>query len=32
MYFIEAMGKDGHGRIYPDLNKTTPYLVVKRQR
>jgi hypothetical protein len=32
MYFIEAMGKDGNGRIYPDLNKTTPYLVVKLQR
>ena len=32
MYFIEAMGKDGNGRIYPDLNKRTPYLIVKLQR
>jgi hypothetical protein len=32
MYFIEAMGQDGHGRIYPDLNFETPYVVVKLHR
>ena len=32
MYFIEAMDKTGHGRIYPDLNKETPYIIVKLQR
>ena len=32
MYFIEAMDKNGNGRIYPDLNHATPYIVVKLQR
>jgi hypothetical protein len=32
MYFIEAMDKDGNGRIHPDLSKETPYVVVKLQR
>lgn len=32
MYFIEAMDKTGSGRIHPDLNKETPYIVVKLQR
>jgi hypothetical protein len=32
MYFIEAMGNDGNGTIYPDLNKETPYVVVKLKR
>ena len=32
MYFIEAMDPEGKGRIYPDLNKQTPYVVVKLQR
>jgi hypothetical protein len=32
MYFIEVMDKQGNGRIHPDLNKTTPYIVVKLQR
>ena len=32
MYFIEAMDQDGNGRIHPDLNKDTPYVVVKLQR
>jgi hypothetical protein len=32
MYFIEAMDKNGNGRIHPDLNKETPYVVVKLQR
>lgn len=29
MYFIEVMDKKGRGRIYPDLNKETPYRFVK---
>lgn len=29
MYFIEAMDNKGRGRIYPDLNKETPYRFVK---
>ena len=32
MYFIEVMDKDGNGRIHPDLNRETPYVVVKLQR
>jgi hypothetical protein len=32
MYFIEAMGKQGNGTIHPDLDKETPYVVVKLQR
>ncbi len=32
MYFIEAMDKDGNGRIHPDLSKETPYVVVRLQR
>lgn len=29
MYFIEVMDNKGNGRIYPDLNKETPYIIVK---
>jgi hypothetical protein len=29
MYFIEVMDNHGNGRIYPDLNKQTPYYFVK---
>jgi hypothetical protein len=32
MYFIEAMDNKGNGRIHPDLNQETPYVVVKIQR
>jgi len=32
MYFIEAMGKNGNGRIHPDLDHETPYIVVKLRR
>jgi hypothetical protein len=32
MYFIEAMAKNGNGRIYPDLNNQMPYIVVELQR
>ncbi len=31
MYLIEAMDNHGNGRIYPDLNKETPYVVVDLQ-
>jgi hypothetical protein len=29
MYFIELMDNNGRGKIYPDLNKETPYRFVK---
>jgi len=29
MYYIALMDKDGHGRIFPDVNKETPYKVIK---
>jgi hypothetical protein len=29
MYLVEMMGKKKNGAIYPDLNKQTPYVVVK---
>ncbi|MBV9124670.1 MAG: hypothetical protein JO112_15040 [Planctomycetes bacterium] len=32
MYLIEAMDNRGNGRIYPDLNRETPYLVVHLAR
>jgi hypothetical protein len=32
MYFIEAMDNNSNGRIHPDLNKETPYIVVKLKR
>lgn len=32
MYLIEAMDKDGNGKIYPDFEKETPYIVVKLRR
>ena len=32
MYFIEAMDQDGNGGIFPDLEKETPYVVVKLKR
>ena len=31
MYLIEAMDNDGNGRIHPDLNKETPYVMVDLQ-
>lgn len=27
-YFVEVMGRNGAGRIYPDLDRETPYVVV----
>jgi hypothetical protein len=32
MYFLEATDRPGTGRIYPDLDNETPYVVVKLQR
>src|SRR5262245_29427937 len=32
MYFIEVIDNRGNGKIYPDLEKETPYVVVKLQR
>ena len=32
MYLIEVMDNRGHGRIYPDLNTGTPYIVVRLAR
>ena len=32
MYFIEAMDKQGTGKIHPDLNRETPYVVVPLTR
>ena len=32
MYFIETVDRHGNGRIYPDLEKETPYVVVKLER
>ncbi len=32
MYLIEVMDNNGNGRIYPDLNNETPYIIVKLNR
>src|SRR5437899_10188540 len=32
MYFIEAMDHAGNGKIYPDLDKETAYVIVKLER
>lgn len=32
MYFFEVIDATGHGRIYPDLEYETPYIVVKLKR
>ena len=32
MYFVEVMDARGQGRMYPDLEKETPYVVVRVQR
>ncbi len=32
MYFIEATDRDGNGRIFPDLETETPYIVVPLDR
>ena len=32
MYLMEIMDNRGNGRIYPDLNKDTPYIVVRTGR
>ncbi len=32
MYFIEVMDSEGRGRIYPDFELETPYVVIKLER
>jgi hypothetical protein len=32
MYLIEVMDNNGNGKIFPDLNKETPYVIVKLKR
>lgn len=32
MYYIALMDRDSHGRIYPDVNKGTPYRIIKLKR
>ena len=32
MYLIEVMGQAGNGKIHPDLNQETPYVIVDLQR
>ena len=32
MYFFEVMDNQGNGKIYPDLEKETPYILVKLDR
>ena len=32
MYLIEVMDSHGNGKIYPDLEKEMPYIVVHLQR
>lgn len=32
MYFIEVMDARGAGKIHPDFNRETPYIIVKLQR
>lgn len=32
MYLIEVMNNDSRGIVYPDLNKETPYIIVKLER
>jgi hypothetical protein len=32
MYFIETIGKDGAGRMYPDLEVTEPFVIVAVKR
>ena len=32
MYFIEVVGKNGSGRMYPDLSRETPYVMVAVKR
>jgi len=32
MYYFEVMDNAGNGKVYPDFEKETPYIVVKLQR
>ena len=32
MYFVEAFDKQGNGRMFPDMEKETPYIIVRLDR
>jgi hypothetical protein len=32
MYFVEVVGKNGAGRMYPDLEREMPYVIVAMKR
>jgi len=32
IYYVEAIGQNGNGRIYPDLDQETPYIIATVQR
>jgi hypothetical protein len=32
VYFLEALDQRGNGRIHPDPNQETPYIIVRQQR
>jgi hypothetical protein len=32
MYYLQVMDNKSNGRIYPDLNKETPYIITKLNR
>ena len=32
MYFVEVMDNRGNGKIYPDMERETPYVVVRLSR
>ena len=32
MYFVEVMDRAGEGRIYPDLERETPYVIIPVKR
>ena len=32
MYFVEVVGKNGAGRMYPDLERDMPYVMVAVKR
>jgi hypothetical protein len=32
MYFVEVVGKNGAGRMYPDMERELPYVIVAVKR
>jgi len=32
MYFVEVMDRNGNGKIIPDFNQETPYVIVEVNR